>query len=157
MLTSVVGYAQQSKSTKPKTSTKTISKTSTKSVKKPTTKSVSTKTSYQKMPIDSLLAILTNCKKLVVNHQTEFMHIDVPASKQPLFFNIILDSVATPSPLAKNLLYYNFETNQGNVFNGDIYFLPERAYIVFKLLDKTYYNAMTVEGMNQLKGYFKLK
>lgn len=129
---------------------KTVSKSSKQ-------KTVQTKIKTDKMPIDSLLFILKHCKKLVVNHQTEFMHIDVPASKQGMFFNIIIDSAAVPSPQAKNLLYYSIESDEGKVTNGDIYFLPDSAYIVFTLSGRKYYNKLTTDGMNQLKGYFKLK
>jgi len=138
----LVGHAQNKQ--------KTVSKNSKQ-------KTVQAKIKTDKMPIDSLLFILKHCKKLVVNHQTEFMHIDVPASKQGMFFNIIIDSAAVPSPLAKNLLYYSIESDEGRVTNGDIYFLPDSAYIVFTLSGRKYYNKLTTDGMNQLKGYFKLK
>ncbi|HNF49995.1 MAG TPA: hypothetical protein PKO18_08335 [Chitinophagales bacterium] len=120
-------------------------------------KTVQAKIKTDKMPIDSLLFILKHCKKLVVNHQTEFMHIDVPVSKQGVFFGMIMDSVALPSAEAKNLLYYNITSDEGKVTNGDIYFLPDSAYIVFTLSGRKYYNKLTTDGMNQLKGFFKLK
>lgn len=110
-----------------------------------------------KLPLTILNQLTDSTERMIVNHSTEFQHIDVPKKFYPTFNGYIKDSAVAELKSLKPILYYNYTLNNGKIINGDIYWNEQRSYILFVIDGKKYVNYFTREGVTQLKNYFKLK
>jgi hypothetical protein len=110
----------------------------------------------QKLPLDVFLKIVDSSEEFVINHATEFQHIDLPKRHFDTFNRYIIDSVATEVPGLKSLIYYYYVMKDGSIIIGDIYWNDQTSYIVFKIYDKKYVNYFSRDGVLQLRSLFKL-
>lgn len=114
------------------------------------------KTTNQPLPHQIFFQLIDSTESFIINHQTEFKHIDVPKKYYNQFTAYIKDSVAVETKGLKSLVYYNYKLTNGKFINGDIYWNETNSYIVFKIDGKKYVNNFTKDGVQQLKNLFKL-
>jgi len=110
----------------------------------------------QALPHAVFFQLIDSTDKLVINHQTEFMHIDVPKKFYNQFTAYIKDSSVAEVSGLKSLVYYNYILKNGKIVNGDIFWNDTKSYVVFTVDGKKYVNFFTKEGVSQLKTLFKL-
>ena len=114
------------------------------------------KPGLKKLPQPVFLKLIDSSAAFVINHATEFQHIDLPKKMYNTFNSYIKDSVAVEVPGLKSLIYYNYTLYDGSIISGDIFWNERIGYIVFKIKDKKYVNYFTRDGVQQLKSLFKL-
>lgn len=110
----------------------------------------------QTLPHQIFFQLIDSTESFVINHQTEFKHIDVPKKYYNQFTAYIKDSVAQEIIGMKSLVYYNYKLTNGKYVNGDIFWNNTNGYIVFKIDDIKYVNYFTKDGIQQLNNLFKL-
>jgi hypothetical protein len=113
-------------------------------------------TTFTKLPQAVFIDLITKTVKFEVNHSTQFKHADLPKNYHNTFLSYIKDSVATPIPDLKSIVYYNFTLADGRIINGDIYWNSNDSYILFKIENKTYINYFSKDGIAQIKTLFKI-
>ena len=114
------------------------------------------KKTIQPLPHAIFFQLIDSTESFIVNHQTEFKHVDIPKKFYNQFTAYIKDSVAMEVKGLKSLVYYNYTFANGKYINGDIYWDNKNSYIVFKIDGETYVNYFTNDGVLQLKKLFKL-
>ena len=119
-------------------------------------KSIEVKNATQPLPHAIFFQLIDSTESFILNHQTEFKHIDIPKKFYNQFTAYIKDSVAVEVKGLKSLVYYNYKFTNGKYINGDIYWDNKNSYIVFKIEGKTYVNYFTNDGVQQIKKLFKL-
>lgn len=124
-------------------------------VKKTTAARIS-KVAYSKLPSAVFKQLIDSTDQFVVNHSTQFKHVDLPKRFYNTFLGYIKDSSSTEVLDLKSIVYYSFTLTNGKIINGDIYWNDTKSYIVFKVEDKRYVNSFAREGVTQLKNLFKL-
>lgn len=129
------------------------SKSKSKSIKPKTIKPVM---KSEALPHAVFFQLIDSTEKFVINHQTEFKHIDVPKKFYNQFTGYIRDSAVASVSGVKSLVYYNYSLINGKFVNGDIFWNDTKSYIVFNIDGKKYINFFTREGVQQLKTLFKL-
>jgi hypothetical protein len=110
----------------------------------------------KKLPLNLFIKLVDSTETFVINHATEFQHIDLPKKNFDMFNSYIKDSAAVEVTGLKSLIYYNYTMPDGQIFIGDIFWNEKSSYIVFKIYDKKYVNYFSREGVQQLKSLFKL-
>lgn len=123
---------------------------------KTTVKKVTPKMVLQALPHSIFFQLIDSTDKFVINHQSEFKHIDVPKKFYNQFTSYIQDSAVAEVQRAKSLVYYNYTLTNGKFINGDIFWTDTKSYIVFNIDGKKYVNYFTRAGVVQLKTLFKL-
>ncbi|MDB5227977.1 MAG: hypothetical protein JWN78_2170 [Bacteroidota bacterium] len=137
--------------------TKTKTKTKTKySSHKHVVKKAAVAANSIKLPHDLFKKLIDSTDAFVINHATEFQHVDLPKKNYDLFNSYIRDSAAVEIPGLKSLIYYNYTLKDGRVIIGDIFWNDRNSYIVFKIYDKKYVNYYSRQGVDQLRSIFKL-
>jgi hypothetical protein len=114
------------------------------------------KTRGNKLPSDLYAKLNDSTDVFVINHATEFQHIDLPKKNFNTFNSYIRDSAVAEVPGIKSLLYYHYTLQDGRVLIGDIFWNDTASYIVFKIYDKKYVNYFSRDGVEQLRSLFKL-
>ena len=108
------------------------------------------------LPHTVFFQLIDSTDMFVINHSTEFKHVDVSKRMFNKFNAFIVDSTTNEVPGLQSLLYYNYTLLNGKIIIGDIYFNDKTSYIVFRIYDKKYVNYFSKEGVQELKSYFKL-
>ena len=110
----------------------------------------------QKLPLNIFIKLIDSSEAFVINHATEFQHVDLPKRLYNNFNSYIKDSVAAEIPGIRSLVYYSYTLKDGSIIIGDIYWNEKSGYIVFKVNDKKYVNYFNRDGVQQLRSLFKL-
>jgi hypothetical protein len=110
----------------------------------------------QKLPLITFIKLIDSSETFVINHSTEFQHIDLPKRLFNSFNGYIRDSVAAEVPGTKSPVYYYYTFKDGSIIIGDIYWDDKTSYIVFKINDRKYVNYFSRDGVQQLRSLFKL-
>ncbi len=122
---------------------------------KPATTSV--KSAVPSLPHNIFFQLIDSTDRLVLNHSTQFQHVDLSQKYFNSFMSYIKDSTATEVPGLAPKIYYNWTLKNGKIINGDVYWNDAYGYIVFDIDGKRYINYFTAPGVQQLKSIFKLQ
>jgi hypothetical protein len=109
----------------------------------------------EKLPYSIINKMVTQTDMFILNHSTQFAHVDLPKGKYQQFFGYIKDSAVVAIPNAQNPIYYKWYLKDGSEINGDLFYKDNKAYMLFKIDGKTYINYFLPEGLQQLKNIFK--
>jgi hypothetical protein len=87
----------------------------------------------EKLPYSIINKMVTQTDMFILNHSTQFAHVDLPKGKHQQFFGYIKDSAVLAIPNAQNPIYYKWYLKDGSEINGDLFYRDNNAYMLFKI------------------------